>query len=156
MLKTLLLPSAAALLVMAFLYAPANPAQSASANAKAAAGKAAADAQAMAKAKQVYNIDCALCHGETGDGKTDVAKSMDLTLLDWTDVKTLSDRQDSELFNIIRNGKGKMPSEAPGRATDAEVKNMILYIRSFGKESASAPATPAAPAASTQPSPNNQ
>ena len=37
-------------------------------------------------------MDCALCHGDNGDGKTDVAKDMGLTLVDWTDPKTLSDR----------------------------------------------------------------
>lgn len=156
MLKPLLLPSAAALLLLASVYGPANPPQAAPAKSSSAR----LDAQAMAKAKQVYNIDCALCHGETGDGKTDVAKGMDLTLLDWTDAKSLSGRQDQELFDVIRNGKGKMPSEGTGRATDAEVKNMIIYIRGFAKDqSASAPTTPAAPsapAATNPPSPNNQ
>ncbi|HLY40805.1 MAG TPA: cytochrome c [Terracidiphilus sp.] len=155
MLKPLLLPSAAALLVLVSMYSAANPPQSAPAKSTAKL-----DGAAMAKAKQVYNIDCALCHNENGDGKTDVAKGMDLTLLDWTDAKTLSGRQDQELFDIIRNGKGKMPSEATGRATDAEVKNMITYIRSFAKDqSASAPTSPAAPTApatTNPPSPNNQ
>src|SRR5579863_5540749 len=41
--------------------------------------------ESQAKAKGVYNIDCAMCHGENGNGKTDLAKSMDLTLDDWTD-----------------------------------------------------------------------
>jgi len=155
MLKPFLFVSTAALLIVASASAPAAPPQTASGNssrnasavAKNAAGKSAPDGQAMAKAKQVYNIDCALCHGANGDGKTDVAKDMGLTLDDWTDPKTLANRQDDELFNIIRNGKEKMPSEAPGRATDAEVRNLILYIRGMSKNQP-APAAPAVPAAS--------
>lgn len=160
MLKPFLFVSAAALLVIASLSAPATPPQAASSSpSKSPAAKAPADSQAMAKAKQVYNIDCALCHGASGDGKTDVAKDMGLNLADWTDPKSLAARQDQELFNIIRNGKDKMPSEGTGRATDAEIKNMILYIRGMAKEqSASAPAAaaPAASADSSQAAPSPQ
>ncbi|MGB6729174.1 MAG: cytochrome c [Terracidiphilus sp.] len=102
--------------------------------------------ESQAKAKSVYNIDCAMCHGDNGNGKTDLATSMSLTLADWTDPKSLENHQDGELFSVIRNGKGdKMPPEASGRATDNEVWNLIVYIRSFSKgQAAAAPtATPA-------------
>jgi mono/diheme cytochrome c family protein len=102
-------------------------------------------AESQAKAKSVYNIDCAMCHGDNGNGKTDLATSMSLTLADWTDPKSLENHEDGELFNVIRNGKGdKMPPEAKGRATDSEVWNLIFYIRNFSKGQAAAPA--AAPA----------
>ena len=103
-------------------------------------------AESQAKAKSLYQIDCALCHGDNGNGKTDVAASMNLTLNDWTDPKTLAGMEDWELFNIIRNGKGaNMPPEGEGRAKDAEVWNLVIYIRSFSKPQplAPAPATPA-------------
>jgi mono/diheme cytochrome c family protein len=101
-----------------------------------------ATAESQAKAKGVYQIDCAMCHGDNGNGKTDLATSMSLTLPDWTDPKALANQQDGELFNIIRNGKGdKMPPEGTGRATDTEVWNLVIYIRSFSKPQ---PATPAA------------
>jgi mono/diheme cytochrome c family protein len=99
-------------------------------------------AESQAKAKSLYQVDCALCHGDNGNGKTDLATSMNLTLSDWTDPKTLAGKQDWELFNIIRNGKGaNMPAEAEGRAKDVEVWNLVIYIRSFSQ--ALAPATPA-------------
>ena len=86
-------------------------------------------------------MDCALCHGENGNGKTDLATAMQMTLDDWTDPKTLANKTDQELFTIIRNGKEKMPAEVEGRAKDHEVWNLILYIRGFaGKEPAAAPA----------------
>jgi mono/diheme cytochrome c family protein len=39
-------------------------------------------ADPLGRAKQIYNIDCALCHGANGDGKTDLAKDMQLNLSD--------------------------------------------------------------------------
>jgi hypothetical protein len=78
---------------------------------------------------------------------------MQLSLLDWTDVKSLASAQDQDLFKTIRNGKGKMPAEDKGRATDEEVWNLIVYIRSLGK--AQPAATPAAePAAAPAATPS--
>lgn len=98
-------------------------------------------AEQQAKAKQLYTIDCAMCHGDNGNGKTDLATSMGLTLTDFTDPKSLADHMDGELFNVIRNGKDKMPGEDKARASDTEVWTMILYVRNFSK-----PAPPAAAA----------
>lgn len=100
------------------------------------------NAEAMAKAKSIYQIDCAICHGDNGNGQTDVAKSMDLTLGDWTNPATLAGKPDSDLFALIRNGKDKMPPEDKSRASDAEVSNLIAYIRSLGKAQSSTPAPP--------------
>lgn len=99
--------------------------------------------ESQAKAKSIYQIDCAMCHGDNGNGKTDLATSMELTLSDWTDPKTLAGKEDWELFNIIRVGKDKMPPESDGRATDTEVWNLVIYIRSFSKQQPAAPAAPA-------------
>ena len=108
--------------------------------------------KSQARAKELYGQDCAICHGERGDGKTDLAKDMGLTLGDWTDPKTLAAKPDGDLFNVIRNGKDKMPAESVGRAKDDEVRNLILYIRSLAKaQPAAAPETPAAPVAPVAP-----
>jgi mono/diheme cytochrome c family protein len=95
-------------------------------------------------------MDCALCHGDNGDGKTDLAKDMQLTMSDWTDPKSLADKKDDDLFKVIRNGKDKMPPEDPARAKDDEVWGMVNYIRTFSKN---APATPAAAPAAPAPAP---
>jgi mono/diheme cytochrome c family protein len=89
--------------------------------------------ESQAKARNLYRMDCAMCHGDNGNGKTDIATSMELTMGDWTDPKTLAGREDWELFNIIRVGKDKMPPESSGRATDTEVWNLIIYIRTFSR-----------------------
>jgi mono/diheme cytochrome c family protein len=98
------------------------------------------------KAKEVYKVDCAVCHGDNGNGKTDLATSMNVTLADWTDPKPLASMSDKEIFDIIRKGKGdKMPPEDASRAKDEDVWAIIAYIRGFSKGQPSAP-PPAAPA----------
>jgi mono/diheme cytochrome c family protein len=95
------------------------------------------------KAKGLYARDCALCHGDNGNGKTDLAKDMQLTLLDWTDPKSLANRSDKELFHTIREGKDKMPAEDVGRAKDDEIWNLIIYIRKFSQGQSAAADKPA-------------
>jgi len=92
-----------------------------------------ASAESQAKAKKTYGYDCAMCHGATGDGKTDLAKDMKLTLSDWTTPNGLAGKSDGDLFEIIRKGKDKMPPEEANRAKDDEVWNLVTYIRSMSK-----------------------
>jgi mono/diheme cytochrome c family protein len=94
------------------------------------------------KAKKMYAVDCAVCHGDTGDGKADLAKDMGLTMDDWTDPKALAGKSDQELFDIIRKGKDKMPPEDASRAKDSEVWGLVNYIRGFAKSQPAAPAAP--------------
>lgn len=89
--------------------------------------------ESQAKAKKMYGFDCEMCHGAKGDGKTDLAKDMQLTLTDWTDPKVLSAKSDGDLFDIIRKGKDKMPPEDVARAKDDDVWNIVIYIRSLAK-----------------------
>jgi mono/diheme cytochrome c family protein len=91
-------------------------------------------AESQAKAKKLYEVDCAMCHGDNGNGKTDLASGMQLKLTDWTNPNTLEGKQDQELFTVIRNGKDKMPPEAEGRAKNDEVWNLVIYIRSMSKK----------------------
>jgi mono/diheme cytochrome c family protein len=150
MLKPFLLISAVALFSIAPSTVSAAPPQDAS---KSSTKVTTPDAQV--KAKKLYARDCALCHGDSGDGKTDLAKDMQLTMIDWTDPKTLATRQDQELFKIIRDGKDKMPAEDPGRAKDDEVRNLVVYIRSLGKAQPVAPAPATPTTATTAPAPGN-
>jgi mono/diheme cytochrome c family protein len=101
-------------------------------------------ADSQAKAKKLYSLDCAMCHNDNGNGKSDLAKDMQLKLSDWTDPKTLGAKSDKELFDMIRTGKDKMPAEAEGRAKNDEIWNLIIYIRSLSKNQ---PVPEAAPAA---------
>ncbi|MBZ5573714.1 MAG: c-type cytochrome [Acidobacteriia bacterium] len=87
-------------------------------------------AESLAKGKKIYGYDCAMCHGESGDGKGDVEMK---GMPDFTNPATLKNRTDGELFYIIRKGKGEMPPEGD-RAKPEDLWNLVNYIRSFAKK----------------------
>ncbi len=90
----------------------------------------------LTQGKKVYDIDCAVCHGEDGDGKGDLAADMKSKLADYREPSALKDFTDGDLFYIIKNGKGEMPSEGD-RAKPDSIWNLVNYIRSFAKKDAS-------------------
>lgn len=151
--KPLLLLPAVVFLALGAAYNPGSPSQEGTTP---KASKSAAN-EAIARGKKIYDIDCALCHNANGDGKSDLAKDMQLSLSDFTDPKTLSGKTDDQLFDLIRKGKDKMPGEDAARAKNDDVKSVIQYIRNLSKEQpasapAAAPANP--PAASSAPGSN--
>lgn len=89
-------------------------------------------AESLAKGKKLYGYDCAMCHGEKGDGKGDMASDMK-NVTDFTKPDALKNRTDGELFYAIRNGKGDMPPEGD-RAKDDDIWNMVNYVRSLAKK----------------------
>jgi len=88
--------------------------------------------ESHAKAKKLYAMDCAMCHGEKGDGKGDMASDMK-NVTDFTNPDSMKGRTDGELFYIIRKGKGEMPPEGD-RAKDDDVWSLVNYIRAFAKK----------------------
>jgi mono/diheme cytochrome c family protein len=89
-------------------------------------------AESLAKGKKLYGYDCAMCHGEKGDGKGDMASDMK-NVTDFTKPDALKNRTDGELFYEVRNGKGDMPPEGD-RAKDDDIWNMVNYVRSLAKK----------------------
>ena len=87
--------------------------------------------ESLAKAKKTYKLDCAMCHGENGDAKGDLAPDMK-NVTDFTKPDSLKDRTDGELFQIIQKGKGDMPPEGP-RAKSDDIWNLVNYVRAFAK-----------------------
>ena len=90
-------------------------------------------ADSQKHAKMMYAMDCAICHGENGNGKGDLVADMQLKLKDFTDPTALKGMPDGELFYIIKNGKGKMGPEGP-RAKDDVIWNLVILIHSFAKK----------------------
>ncbi|HUZ95168.1 MAG TPA: c-type cytochrome [Edaphobacter sp.] len=90
-------------------------------------------AESQAQAKKMYGYDCAVCHGENGNGKGDLAADMKPPLKDYTDPAALKDLTDGEIFYIIKNGKGQMTGEGPRLNTDG-TWNMVILVRSFAKK----------------------
>jgi mono/diheme cytochrome c family protein len=89
-------------------------------------------AESLAKGKRMYGIDCAMCHGDKGDGKGDMGGDFK-NIPDFTNPDVLKKRTDGELFYVTRNGKGDMPAE-DNRAKDDDIWNMVNYTRAFAKK----------------------
>ena len=90
-------------------------------------------AESLGRARKVYGYDCAMCHGEKGDGKGDLVADMKLVLKDYTDPAALKDVSDGEMYYIIKDGKGKMSGEGE-RARPDDIWNMVILVRSFSRK----------------------
>jgi cytochrome c5 len=100
--------------------------------------------EGLAEARKVFGYDCAMCHGEKGDGKGEVVESMKLIMHDWREPTTLAGKTDGELFYIITKGKGKMIPEGD-RVPERIRWNLVNLVRALaakGGEQKAAAATP--------------
>jgi mono/diheme cytochrome c family protein len=88
--------------------------------------------ESLARAKKWWSLDCAMCHGASGDGKGETAKDMKLNMADFTNPDTMKDRTDGEIYYIIKNGHNDMPAEGPRIKTE-EGWDLVNYVRSFAK-----------------------
>lgn len=89
--------------------------------------------EGIAAVKKIYGYDCAMCHGAAGDGKGDVAASMNLAMKDWRDPAVLSALSDGQMYDLIVKGKDKMIGEGD-RLPPEKAWNMVHYVRSFAKK----------------------
>jgi len=80
---------------------------------------AAADAAATFKSK------CASCHAADGSGNTAVGKRMRLRDLRSAEIQGMSD---DALFNVIANGKGKMPGYSKSLGEETCLA-LVDYVR---------------------------
>jgi mono/diheme cytochrome c family protein len=90
--------------------------------------------EVLAAAKKVFGYDCAMCHGESGDGKGDLVESMSLKMKDWHEPAVLTGMSDSDIYDLIVKGKDKMVGEGD-RLAPAKVWGLVLYVRTFAKKS---------------------
>jgi mono/diheme cytochrome c family protein len=81
--------------------------------------------------KNVYAKKCATCHGKSGEGNAALAKSMKVEIRD-LGSKEAQAKSDEELAQNLGEGIGKMK---PVRGlSDADVRNVIAYVRSLAKK----------------------
>lgn len=90
--------------------------------------------EVLAAAKKIFGYDCAMCHGESGDGKGELVESMSLKMKDWHDPSVLNGLSDSDIYDLIVKGKDKMVGEAD-RLAPAKVWGLVDYVRTFAKKS---------------------
>jgi mono/diheme cytochrome c family protein len=73
-----------------------------------------------------FRTKCAMCHGQDGGG-SDVGKSMNIPDLRSAAVQKLSD---SELTQVISNGKGGMPPFKDSLSED-QIRGLVAHVRSL-------------------------
>ena len=80
------------------------------------------------KGKEVFSR-CAICHGDSGEGKEAIAKMLGATMpaLGSKEVQSLDD---AALKKVIMEGKGKMK---PVSLSDGELADVIAYLRTLKK-----------------------
>jgi mono/diheme cytochrome c family protein len=76
-------------------------------------------------AKQSYNRHCSSCHGRNGLPRRRGVRN--LTDADWHERVS-----DERIFNVITNGKGKMPGFSK-KLSDAEIDALVAYVRGLRK-----------------------
>lgn len=76
-----------------------------------------------------YKAKCQMCHGPDGTAATPAGKAMKTPSFKDPDAVKASD---ADLIAITKNGKGKMPAYT-GKLTDAEIKEVVSYIRTLQK-----------------------
>ena len=84
---------------------------------------------AQAPGADTYKTKCAMCHGPDGLAATPVAKMK--KVLSFKDP-TMLKASDAQFIASTKNGKGTMKGYN-GILTDAQIKNVIAYIRTLQK-----------------------
>lgn len=85
--------------------------------------------RAQSATETLFKGKCAACHGLDGKGETSTGKAMKVKDLASDDVQKMSD---ADLNDTIAKGKGKMP--AYKTLTPDQVKDLVGYVRAFGKK----------------------
>ena len=82
----------------------------------------------LSSSAELYNLYCVTCHGRDGRAQTRKGRSTRArNLADgaWQDRAT-----DERIFNVVSNGKGKMPAFGK-KLSDAETDSLVQYVRSL-------------------------
>jgi len=88
-----------------------------------------------ADAKEVWEKDCAKCHGVDGKGDTKMGKKLDIK--DLTDAKVQA-AKDEEFAKAIKEGvkekdTDKVRMKAFSDLNDSDVKALVAYVRGLKK-----------------------
>jgi cytochrome c553 len=86
-------------------------------------------------AKANYEKDCLRCHGSDGRGDTKMGKKIGAK--DYSDPKVQAGLSDDAAFKAIKDGfkdkEGKVLMKPSEGYSDADIKAMLAYMRTFKK-----------------------
>lgn len=87
-------------------------------------------ASAQTSGAEIYKSKCMMCHGADGSGNTPAGKMMKAIPFKSPE---LVKKTNAELIAATESGKGHMPAYK-GKLTDAQIKDVIAYIRTLQKK----------------------
>ncbi|MEZ6005038.1 MAG: cytochrome c [Planctomycetota bacterium] len=96
------------------------------------------DPAAVAAGKALFTANaCNTCHGDTGHGDGLAAANLDPKPRSYADKAWQKSKTDDQIKKVIKEGgqaNGLSPLMAAyGQLSDADLNNLVAYIRSFGK-----------------------
>lgn len=80
--------------------------------------------------KKVFETYCVTCHGTGGKGDGPAGKILNPPPQNFTVPKAMSSFTGDQLKEIIKNGKGQMPSWS-ATLKEEDITNVLYYIRHF-------------------------
>jgi len=69
------------------------------------------DDASVERGRDLFVSQCAMCHGQAGQGGGDLAQALKMQVPDFTDPEQQKKRTDGEMFYIITKGHGRMPAD---------------------------------------------
>ncbi len=102
-------------------------------------GPAPSRADDIGAAKDNFKELCVKCHGENGKGDGPAASTLETKPGDLTDCAKMSRLSDEMVFKVIRDGGpaaglSKAMSRFGDGLEDDEIKQLVLYVRTFCKK----------------------
>ena len=76
-----------------------------------------------------YQGNCAICHGKAADGEGPAGAAMKPKPTSFTDAAWWAGKTDSEVEAIIKNGKPMTPMNSFKHLSDAEIANILAFLK---------------------------
>lgn len=90
-------------------------------------------AAANTEAEQVFQQNCAICHGRTGASNGPAAGSLPEKPANFTDTEMMKKASDGELFWKMTNGRAPMPSWQD-RLSETQRWELVNYLRELTRK----------------------